>query len=83
MPIYEYRCQACGAVSEFLTGVGTDEELVCKQCGSTKMEKLMSVMSFMSHSPQRAAGRTCCGREERCETPPCSSGVGCRRDGDD
>jgi putative FmdB family regulatory protein len=83
MPIYEYRCQVCGAVSEFLTGLGQPEEVVCRECGSSKMEKLMSVMSFTTHSPQREAGHTCCGREERCETPPCSSGGGCRRESSD
>jgi hypothetical protein len=66
-----------------LTGLGPSEEVACRECGSNKMEKLMSVMSFMTHSPQREAGRTCCGRDERCETPPCSSGGACRRDGSD
>lgn len=34
MPIYEYRCSQCGAISEFLVGVNHKEEaLSCKQCG--------------------------------------------------
>ncbi|MBW1666912.1 MAG: zinc ribbon domain-containing protein [Deltaproteobacteria bacterium] len=79
MPIYEYRCKSCGAISEFLTGVGKDEPISCKQCGSFEMERVLSVSSFSFGSGERAPGRTCCGREERCETPPCSSGGGCRR----
>lgn len=79
MPIYEYKCKLCGSVNEFLIGVGEDEKLVCKKCGCTDLEKLISV----SHvSPggliDRQKGLTCCGKEERCETPPCSQGT-CRR----
>jgi putative FmdB family regulatory protein len=80
MPIYEYRCRECGATSEFLTGLGKDETISCQGCGSPKMEKIMSVPSFVSQPTERAPGHTCCGREERCETPPCSSGGSCRRD---
>jgi putative FmdB family regulatory protein len=36
MPIYEYRCDLCGAVSEFLLRVGDDEPIRCKKCGSPK-----------------------------------------------
>ena len=80
MPIYEYHCNNCGATSEFLVGVGSKEQtLRCKQCGSPPLEKMISV----SHSlkvEKRAPGYTCCGREERCSTPPCSTGGVCGRD---
>lgn len=80
MPIYEYKCQDCGGISEILTGVtGTNTAIVCKNCGSKNLTKLISV-SFIS-SNTRPKGLTCCGREERCDTPPCSTGNGtCRRD---
>jgi len=80
MPIYEYRCRVCGATSEYLIGVGKDENISCKKCGSTEMEKILSVASFMAGVPERALGRTCCGREERCEIPPCSDEGTCRRE---
>ncbi len=81
MPIYEYRCRVCGATSEYLIGVGKDENISCKECGSIEMEKILSVASFLTGVPERASGRTCCGREERCETPPCSSDGGtCKRE---
>ena len=79
MPIYEYRCKACGTTSEYLVGMGKDERVSCKACGSTEMEKILSVASFMTGEPQRTPGRTCCGRQERCETPPCTDGGTCRR----
>jgi putative FmdB family regulatory protein len=79
MPIYEYRCKACGAISEHLIGIEQDESISCKNCGGQDVERVLSVASFMNRAIERAPGRTCCGREERCETPPCSDGGTCRR----
>lgn len=80
MPIYEYRCKACGAASEYLIGLGEDENIIsCKVCGSTEMERILSVASFLGGISEHAPGRTCCGSEERCDTPPCSDGGSCKR----
>jgi len=80
MPIYEYRCNQCGTISEFLVSMGSKPEtLSCKQCGSPQLEKILSVAHSLK-SEKRAPGHTCCGREERCSTPPCSIGESCRRD---
>ncbi len=79
MPIYEYRCESCGNVSEYLLGFGDDEQVTCRQCGSRDMSRILSASSFSFQSPGRMPGKTCCGREERCETPPCSGGGSCRR----
>ncbi|MBW1800317.1 MAG: zinc ribbon domain-containing protein [Deltaproteobacteria bacterium] len=80
MPIYEYQCEACGTICEYLVGVGDDEGIKCSHCGSSSMNRILSVASFTLQTEQRMPGRTCCGREERCETPPCSSGGACRRE---
>jgi putative FmdB family regulatory protein len=80
MPIYEYQCNACGAISEFLVGIGPKSEtLSCKECGSPELGKMISV-SHPLKGERRAPGHTCCGREERCSTPPCGAGGSCRRD---
>jgi len=79
MPIYEYRCKKCGAEAEYLIGVGKKENISCKNCGSTEMERILSVASFLGGISQHSPGRTCCGREERCDTPPCSDRGVCRR----
>lgn len=81
MPIYDYRCIDCGNISEFLVGIDFEgaKSLTCKQCGSPRLEKVLSA-SHLSKAGKRTPGRTCCGREERCSTPPCSTGSGCRRD---
>ncbi len=43
MPIYEYRCEGCGKISEFLV-IRTDETFVpqCKRCKSKKMSRILS-----------------------------------------
>jgi putative FmdB family regulatory protein len=43
MPIYEYRCEGCGKISEFLV-IRTDETLFpqCKRCKSKKMSRILS-----------------------------------------
>lgn len=80
MPVYEYRCRDCGLTSEFLVSLNSSgETLRCKQCGSPQMDKILSVTHPLKVE-ERSPGRTCCGREERCSTPPCSTGEGCRRE---
>ncbi|NWF93395.1 MAG: zinc ribbon domain-containing protein [Syntrophaceae bacterium] len=43
MPIYEYRCEECGKISEFLL-IRSDEtlSLQCKRCKSRKMSRVLS-----------------------------------------
>ena len=78
MPIYEYRCNDCGAQVEILVRSGADTSPACSNCGSTMLDRLLSVPYVMT-SESRPAGRTCCGQEERCETPPCSGDRACWR----
>ena len=43
MPIYEYRCEACGRISEFLL-IRAEEAFIpqCKRCKSKKMSRVLS-----------------------------------------
>jgi putative FmdB family regulatory protein len=79
MPIYEYECRECGRTSELLLrSAEAEKNLRCSFCGSDSIIRLISVPGIIkneTHSP----GNTCCGREERCDTPPCSGGGGCCR----
>jgi putative FmdB family regulatory protein len=79
MPIYEYRCTACGGRVEALIRSGTAAP-VCPDCGSPLTDRLFSPSYLLSSESRRPAGHTCCGREERCDTPPCSGSGTCRRD---
>lgn len=80
MPIYEYKCKVCGSISEFLTSTDNKERLFCKNCGSLDLEKIISAATISSQSAKRQPGHTCCGRKERCDTPPCGSVGNCKRD---
>jgi putative FmdB family regulatory protein len=78
MPIYEYKCPSCSQVSEVLVqGFFSPPAPKCPDCGHDMERRLSSpnlVMAKGEHS-----GKTCCGREERCEKPPCSTGERCHR----
>jgi putative FmdB family regulatory protein len=67
MPIYEYKCAACGATSEFLVGAnaGADaaDSLHCEHCGSSRLDRLMSRINI--------------GSSLQSMLPACGSGGGC------
>ncbi|RLC69581.1 MAG: zinc ribbon domain-containing protein [Chloroflexi bacterium] len=78
MPIYEYKCQECGKVSEIFLRSLQDKDIGCPSCGSKNLERVVSA-SYLIRMGAAAPGTTCCGRTERCETPPCSTEDSCRR----
>lgn len=78
MPIYDYKCRECGRVSEILVRNMESQDIRCPDCGGNSMEKLLS-SSYLVKTGSPSSGRTCCGRAERCEKPPCSSGESCHR----
>ncbi|HDN79671.1 MAG: zinc ribbon domain-containing protein [Chloroflexi bacterium] len=79
MPIYEYRCQDCGRQVELLVR-SEDAEIRCPYCGSSSLEKLLSVPYVMGGRDMHSSEwRTCCGRDSPCDAPPCSSDGICRR----
>ena len=77
MPIYDFKCQECGTISEILLR-SSDQAARCPDCGGENMERLISA-SYMVKTDVAGPGTTCCGRTERCETPPCSTGKVCQR----
>lgn len=79
MPIYEYRCQNCQQTVEVLILSG-EEALVCPSCGHPLTEKIVSAPYHRMGRANEQRGLTCCGRNERCDAPPCGSGGGCSRD---
>ncbi|MDY6918492.1 MAG: zinc ribbon domain-containing protein [Chloroflexota bacterium] len=78
IPLYDFRCNACGQISEILVRSATGEAASCPACGSEDVERLLSTPTVMRIDAP-APGTTCCGRTERCQTPPCSSNDTCRR----
>ncbi|HID92991.1 MAG TPA: zinc ribbon domain-containing protein [bacterium (Candidatus Stahlbacteria)] len=81
MPIYEYRCENCGQINEvFQKGLELEAPIACSNCGSIKLTKLISAPAMVKAEDSSIKGTTCCGRTERCDTPPCSTDGVCRRD---
>ena len=77
MPLYEYKCKRCGTVNEFLSKRGdTGDELFCKACGDSGLEKVMSVAT-VSKLSSRGGGEACSGPSEQCESLPCRNSCGC------
>ncbi|MCK9226767.1 MAG: zinc ribbon domain-containing protein [Syntrophorhabdaceae bacterium] len=71
MPIYEYKCEDCGTVSEFIV-FSADEEVACRSCSSKKLSKLMSAHNTTSSSgpaPMPGFGGGCCGDPGTCGSP--------------
>ncbi len=80
MPIYEYRCEDCGKIFEILQKRTDPEEcLKCLYCGSGQLKKMISVPTVMIRQKSSSNSRTCCGRTERCDAPPCSDDNICKR----
>ena len=46
MPIYEYRCEACGHTDEHLQKVSEKPLTVCPACGKAKYRKQLSAAGF-------------------------------------
>jgi len=46
MPIYEYRCGACGVQKEFLQRLSDAPQVDCPDCGKPALTKLVSAAGF-------------------------------------
>ncbi len=57
MPIYEYRCEDCGKISEFLL-MKIDEKFnpECKRCKSKKMSRVLSRVRVLRSEESRMEG---------------------------
>jgi putative FmdB family regulatory protein len=55
MPLFEFRCKKCHAVTEVLCqGAGSESRAVnCAQCGSRAMSKVISRVSFKVAKPAK------------------------------
>lgn len=84
MPTYEYECKACGARFERRQAMTDPPVATCPECGGEVRRLVSGGAGFILKGDGRSrgrqhggacsleeAGRTCCGREERCGTPPC------------
>jgi putative FmdB family regulatory protein len=79
MPIYSYKCKKCGRLFDFLK-IKASEKPVCPRCGSMELDKQIAAAGVIMSGSGRPSGATCCGRDERCSTPPCADSGTCKRD---
>ncbi|MGA7876467.1 MAG: FmdB family zinc ribbon protein [Desulfoferrobacter sp.] len=84
MPTYEYECGTCGLRFDRQQAITEEPLTECPECGG-KIHRLVSGgAGFILKGPGHArmeqqtgecslerAGKTCCGRDDRCEKPPC------------
>lgn len=60
MPIYEYRCGACGHQFEVLQRVGAGADgLSCETCGSERLDKQLSTFAATSGGATSATVSGC------------------------
>jgi putative FmdB family regulatory protein len=83
MPTYEYECRACGWRFEKQQGMTEAPLAKCPQCGGDVHRLISGGSGFIMNGGQgrsghssggcslETEGRTCCGRSERCDKPPC------------
>ncbi len=46
MPIYEYRCDACGTELEVMQKMSDAPLVTCSECGAETLKKLVSAVGF-------------------------------------
>jgi len=69
MPIYEYRCNQCQNEFEKLV-LNTSEKIVCSQCKSKKVHRMMSAFAFSSSGKFKSTASSSCGG---CVSTGCST----------
>jgi putative FmdB family regulatory protein len=82
MPLFEYRCAACGKKTEELVLAGdTATRPTCSSCGSSNLTRLLSVFAAHgSHHSDAGSGLGACG-EGACPTPDACGTGACGMDG--
>lgn len=73
MPVYDYRCTACGSLYDVYHKTReVAEDVLCPTCGSAEHKKLMSVpaVAVSGNSKNESAGQ--CGMGDGCCGGTCS-----------
>ena len=64
MPVYEYACDKCGHEFEALVRPGKQPP-ACASCGSTELERLLSLPSVKSETTRGKAMRAAKARDHK------------------
>jgi putative FmdB family regulatory protein len=87
MPTYEYECRQCKVRLQRRQAITEAPLTECPECGGEIHRLISGGAGFILRGNELRAGRqegascrleqkgrTCCGREERCNKPPCEDG---------
>jgi putative FmdB family regulatory protein len=88
MLTYDYECENCGLRFAHRQAITEDPLAECPECRG-KVRRLVSggagfIIKGSDHGRAgrhgsdcslERSGRTCCGRDARCEKPPCGGGL--------
>lgn len=60
MPVYEYRCAKCGERFEkFVRSASAQAEVVCPRCGSTEVQKMVSLFGLTGSTSTTSSRASC------------------------
>ena len=81
MPIYEYRCSACGHQQEFLQKLSDPPHTRCTKCGEESFAKMVTAAGFQLKGSGWYAtdfkGGGCKSADSKSDNPPpCQGGTG-------
>ena len=78
MPIYEYRCDACGFQKEHLQKLSDPQLTACPECKQESYSKQLSAAGFQLKGSGWYATDFKGGSKPapKAETPPCKGGTG-------
>jgi len=81
MPIYEYRCDACGSQKEHLQKLSDPVLTDCPACGKASYNKLLSAAGFQLkgsgwYATDFKGGASSKPAETKAEAPACPPGTG-------
>jgi putative FmdB family regulatory protein len=82
MPTYEYECEKCGLKFERRQPISASPLMQCPECRGKVRRLISGGASFIVKGGRQGegherscsletAGKTCCGRLERCGKPAC------------
>ncbi len=74
MPIYEYKCNGCGTVSEILHKSMDTKTVNCSKCDSTDLSKLVSVPGAVMTKERNSVPTDvppACPNQDRCGVSSC------------
>jgi putative FmdB family regulatory protein len=53
MPMFDYLCEKCGRIDEYIVKTGQTRGLKCKHCGGKKLTKLLAAPNMNVANPNR------------------------------